>query len=135
AGPSAVARALGRVPSGLFIVTTQHAGRPAGFLASFVMQASFEPPTVMVAVARERPALADLRREGRFAVSVLDERSRRAMAAFLKRLPEGVTPFERISLTSTGSGLPVIEEALAWIECRVAGEHDAGDHVVVFGEV
>lgn len=130
-----LARALGRIPSGLFIVTTLRAGRPEGLLGSFVMQASLAPPMLTVAVGQGRPFLADLRAAGRFAVSVLDARSRKAMAPFARRQPEGETPFEGLEIAHTASGLPVLAAALAWVECRVTGEHPAGDHVVLFGEV
>ncbi|MFO1011318.1 MAG: flavin reductase family protein [Planctomycetota bacterium] len=130
-----LARALGRIPSGLFIVTTVVDGRPAGFLASFVMQASLTPPIVSVAVGRDRPILADLRRAGAFAVSVLDVESRRAMSAFTRRLGDGETPFDRLALARTPAGLPALAESLAWFECLIVGEQAAGDGVLVLGEV
>src|SRR5207253_1110211 len=133
--PSQLARALGRIPSGLFIVTTVHDGRPAGFLGSLVMQTSFDPPLLSLAVGRERPVLADLRSSGRFALSVLDERSRRSMRPFVRRLPDGGSPFDEIATRTTPSGLLVVEEALAWFECTVRSEHASGDHVLLLGEV
>ena len=50
ASPDPLAQALGRIPSGLFLVTTELGGAPLGFLGSFVMQVGFDPPTVCVAV-------------------------------------------------------------------------------------
>lgn len=130
-----LARALGRIPSGLFIVTTVVDGRPQGFLASFVMQASLAPPVISVAIGRDRPILADLRRSGLFAVSILDAESRKTMAAFTRRLADGETPFDRLPIEHTPGGLPVLAEALAWIECRHMSEHPAGDSLLVCGEV
>ncbi len=135
ADPQPLARALGRIPSGLFIVTTVADGVPQGFLASFVMQSSFAPPMLTVAIGRDRPILAELRRAGRFAISILDASSRRAMSAFTRRLEDGETPFDRIVLGRTPSGVPVLAEALAWVECAHAGELPSGDHVLVLGEV
>lgn len=132
---SPIARALGRIPSGLFVVTTVRDGRPVGFLGSFVMQMGFAPPTVCVGVAKERAQLADLRRAGRFALSILDPRSRGLMTPFLRKLQGDESPFEGLSLASTRAGSPVLADALAWVDCRITGEHATGDHVVVFGEV
>ncbi|MBK7878719.1 MAG: flavin reductase family protein [Planctomycetes bacterium] len=133
--PDPLARALGRIPSGLYIVTTLVDGQPQGFLASFVMQASLAPPIVSVSVGRDRPILAELRRSGRFAVSILDADSKKSMAAFTRRLGAGESPFDRLQVATTPAGLPVLAEALAWFECRLASEHATGDSVIVFGEV
>jgi 3-hydroxy-9,10-secoandrosta-1,3,5(10)-triene-9,17-dione monooxygenase reductase component len=130
-----IARALGRIPSGLYIVTTVEDGRPIGFLGSFVQQLGFDPPVVCVAVAKNRPHLAHIEGHGGFALSVLDEASQGAKSAFLRRLPEGVTPFDGLRVGPTATGRPVLLEALAWVDCRLTGKHDVGDHVVVFGTV
>ena len=132
---SPIARALGRIPSGLYIVTTMHDGRPTGFLGSFVMQMGFAPPTVCVAVGKERPHLADIRASRRFALSILDPKSRPLMGTFLKKLPAGKNPLDDLKLLGTPSGMPVLADALAWLECRTSGEHATSDHIVVFGEV
>ena len=132
---SPIARALGRVPSGLFIVTTSREGRPSGFLGSFVMQMGFEPPVVCVAVGKSRPQLADIRASGRFAISILDAKSRGLMAPFVRKLDAGESPFDGLKMSQTPAGTPVLSDALAWVECRVQGEHTTGDHVAIFGEV
>ena len=135
AAASPVARALGRIPSGLFIVTTTRDDRPIGFLGSLVMQMGFAPPTVAVAVGRDRPHLADMRQSGRFALSILDAASRGLMTPFLRKLTPGATPFDGLTVAKTAAGTPVLGGALAWLDCRITGEHATGDHVVVFGEV
>ena len=132
---SPLARALGRIPSGLFVVTTRHEGRSSGFLGSFVMQAGFEPPMLTVAVGRDRPQLDEIRSSGRFAVSVLDPATRGLMAPFLRRPAAPATPFDGLALGTSAAGSPILTEALAWIDCRLAGEHPSGDHVVLFGEI
>ena len=132
---SPLARALGRIPSGLFIVTTLAEGGPTGFLGSFVMQVGFEPPIVSVAIGRDRSHLGAIRARGGFAVSILDPASRSSMASFLKKPAPGRTPFDDLKILSAPSGLPVLANALGWLDCRFHGEHALPDHVVVFGEV
>jgi flavin reductase (DIM6/NTAB) family NADH-FMN oxidoreductase RutF len=129
-----LSRALGRIPSGLYVVTTVADGAPLGFLGSFVQQVGFEPPTLVVAVGRERPHLEAIRSFGWFALSVLDPASKGLMAPFFRSLPPGQSPFDDVATATTPEGLATLADALAWIECRVLGEHPAGDHVVVFGE-
>jgi flavin reductase (DIM6/NTAB) family NADH-FMN oxidoreductase RutF len=133
--PSPLAQALGRIPTGLFVVTTLHDGRPLGFVGSFLMQAGFEPPTVSLAIARGREHLGAIRTSGRFAVSVLDGASQGLMGPFFRRHEPGRSAFDVVETRSSPGGLPVLGQALAWLECRFAGEHATGDHVVVFGTV
>lgn len=132
---STIARALGRIPSGLFVVTTLHDSDPIGFVGSFLMQMGFEPPTVCLAVGKTRPHLEDLRRSGHFAITILDKASAGVMAPFFKKQPDGKSPFAGLNVLSTPVGSPVLGEGLAWLACRVVGEHPTGDHVAVFGEV
>jgi flavin reductase (DIM6/NTAB) family NADH-FMN oxidoreductase RutF len=132
---SQIALALGRIPTGLYIVTTIAAGRPIGFVGSLLVQVGFEPPTVCVAIAKDRGHLAAVRAAGSFGVSVLDPASDKLMGRFFKRYPPESGPFDGLAHARAKAGSPVLDEALAWIECRVTGEHETGDHVVVFGEV
>lgn len=134
-GPSSLALALGRIPTGLYIVTTLHEGRPLGFVGSFLMQVGIRPPVVSVAIAKNREHLPAIRVHGRFGISVLDGASQKLMAAFFKRHEPGRSAFDHVEHRPSPSGLPTLAGALAWLDCRVSGEHATGDHVVVFGEV
>jgi len=131
--PSPVARALGRLPSGVYVVTTLRAGAPVAFVGSFVQQVAFEPPTIVLAVARDRLQLPDLRATGRFALSIVGAGDQALMSPFLKQGAAGVSPFEKLAVARTSSGLTVLENALAWIDCRLSDERVAGDHTVLFG--
>jgi len=131
--PSPLALALGRIPSGLYVVTTLRDEKPLGFVGSFVMQAGFEPPTVSVAIASGREHLGAIRAHGRFTLSVLDAQSRGLMGAFFRRPEPGRSPYDGIAVGTSPGGLPYLADALAWLECRFSGEHPSGDHVGVFG--
>jgi flavin reductase (DIM6/NTAB) family NADH-FMN oxidoreductase RutF len=134
APPSPLARALGKIPSGLYILTTQGDGQPLGFVASLVMQTGFAPPTLCVAIGKDRPHLAAIQKNGRFALSILDSASNSLMAPFFKRFPEGTSPFTGLATTLTPAGSIVFTEALGWIDCRLHSLHDTPDHTVVFAE-
>src|SRR5687768_13076480 len=69
AGLSGLGQALGRVPSGLYILTARHDGKATGMLASWVQQAGFDPPMVTVAVNRDRYVGDWITRSGRFALN------------------------------------------------------------------
>lgn len=133
--PTPLARALGRIPTGLYVVSTLNgSGRPLGFLGSFLMQVGFEPPVLCLAIAKGRAHLDAVRVSRVLAVSVLDGESKGLMGGFFRPAPDGASPFDSLETKRAPSGAPVLSGSLAWLDLRYAGEHDAGDHVVVFGE-
>lgn len=129
-----LARALGRIPAGLFVVTTIGPDGPMGFVASLVQQFGFDPPTVAVAVGKGRDHLQAIREGRRFAVSIVDDASKHLMAPFFGKHPEGGTPFDALESHEV-DGAVVLSDALAWLVCELRGEYATGDHTVVFGEV
>jgi flavin reductase (DIM6/NTAB) family NADH-FMN oxidoreductase RutF len=133
--PTPLARALGRVPTGLFLVSVGTPAGPVGFIGSFVVQVGLDPPTLCVAVGKGRGQLTALRAAGRFGVSILDRQSQEVMGRFFGRVPAGQSPFDGLALERAPGGTPVLAGALAWLECALEGEHETGDHVVVFGRV
>jgi flavin reductase (DIM6/NTAB) family NADH-FMN oxidoreductase RutF len=130
-----LAAALGRIPTGLYVVTTLKDGRPLGFVASFVMQTGLEPPRVCVAVGKGRDHLEAMRQTGSFTISILDGGSSGLMGTFFKPAPEGQTHYDALETALAPSGIPVLSGSLAWMDCKVSGEFNGGDHIVVFGEV
>jgi flavin reductase (DIM6/NTAB) family NADH-FMN oxidoreductase RutF len=130
-----VALALGRLPTGLYLVTTLTEGGPVGFVGSFVMQVGLEPPAVCVAIGRGRGQLTAVRATGHFGLSILDAASQGLMNRFFRKYGPGQGPFDGLELGAGPAGTPYLKEALAWLECHVQGEHETADHVVVFGEV
>ena len=132
-----LAAALGRIPSGLFIVTWRAGDADRGMLASWVMQAGFEPPMVSVAVGTSRDLLGVVRAGGAFAVNVLADSQRSLLARFGKPPADGEDPFAGLALDRTPAGLAVFAESAAWMECRAAGEAAAAgaDHVLVLGRI
>jgi len=133
--PGPIAQALGRIPCGLYIVSTSQDGTPLGFVGSLLIQTGFEPPTVCVAIGKGRAALDAVRASGSFAVSILDADSQKLMGPFFKPVENGATPFDGLATETAPSGSLVLTESLAWLDCKLTGEHELGDHVVVFGEV
>jgi len=133
----ALGAALGRIPSGLFVLALRDArGAPAGMLLSWVQQASFEPPLVTFALGRNRPLRELLDREGRFSISILAKEDRGLAGVFARTAePEGKGPFDQIAVASTRSGLPYLAGALAYVEGRVRQRVPSGDHVLYFGEI
>jgi flavin reductase (DIM6/NTAB) family NADH-FMN oxidoreductase RutF len=130
-----LAAALGRVASGLFVVTVRRGSDETGMLASWVQQCSFEPPQLSVAIRRDREVNAWLTPETAFTVNVLDDTQTDMIVHFGRGFALDEPAFVGLDVGRPGGAPPVLQEALAYLECRVAGRIAAGDHDVVIGRV
>lgn len=138
--PAPLALALGRIPSGLFVVTWRDGEQDRGMLASWVMQAGFEPPTVTIAVAPGRGLLAAIEAGTPFVINVLADNQRSLLARFGKPTAVGEDPFAGLAVSRAGCGAAALADAAAWLECAAVSQtagSDAvpGDHVVVLAQV
>src|SRR5262245_54074056 len=131
----ALAAALGRVPSGLFVLTVRQGDQETGMLASWVQQCSFDPPQVSVAVQRGRYVYGLLADGAAFAVNVLAAGQTDLLKHFGKGFGPGEPAFTGLAVDRTPTGVAVLTAALAHLDCRVAGRFAAGDHDLVIGEV
>lgn len=127
--------ALGRIPSGLFILTVAADGRETGMLASWVQQCSFSPPRVSAAVAKDRWVLPALTDGTPFVINVIGEGEKKLVAHFGKGFAPEQPAFDGVEVTRPAAGAPVLTAAHAHIACEVTGRHEVGDHVLVIGTV
>ncbi|GAB4161715.1 MAG: hypothetical protein Fur0037_28270 [Planctomycetota bacterium] len=132
---SRIREAVGRVPSGLFILSSGTGGDASGALVSWVQQAGFEPLAVTVAVRADRDIGAVIERTGGFCLSVLAEGDRDLLARFAKGAASGEEPLLGIehSFSSVGGARPA--PARIWMGCRLLGHQRWSDHVIYCGEV
>ena len=130
-------RAIGKIPSGVYVLCARAAdGTHTAMLASWVQQASFSPPTVSVAMAKDRPAYDVIRRAGAFALSILADGDTHFMKKYARGVPPGQDPFDGVRTNTTPAGQPYLADALAWIECRLAKTLEFGaDHDILIGQV
>jgi 3-hydroxy-9,10-secoandrosta-1,3,5(10)-triene-9,17-dione monooxygenase reductase component len=132
-----IGRALGRVPSGVYILTATHEGQPLAMMASWVQQAAFHPPSVTVGVAKGRPVGDALRAPGAtFGLSVVGEGETSLMKKYARGIPPGADPFDGVLTRRAEHGTTIFADALAYLECRVTKFVDFGaDHDLVIAEV
>jgi len=129
-------KALGRLSSGLYILTTHQGNLSSAMLASWVAQASFKPLGVTVAVARDRAIESLLHIGDRFVLNVLEEGNYQSlMKHFLKRFPPGADRFEGIRTYPATNGSPILADALAYMECKVTRRIECGDHWLIYSTV
>ena len=131
--------ALGRVVGSLCVLTTVKGSGESqlsgAMVASWVSQASFSPPGLTVAVAKDRAVEALLHVGDGFALNVLAAgRENGAMKQFLQPFAPGADRFAGLELEHTPTGQPVLPEALAWMECTVKQRMECGDHWLLYAE-
>lgn len=131
----AIGKALGRIASGVFIVTVNEGGQPGGMLATWVCQASFHPPMVSVAVNKERAILAALKPGSPLTINVLAKGNNDIFKAFAKPQEPGTDRFAGLPLAATQNNCPAFEAAVSYLECQVESLADAGDHVLAVVQV
>ena len=129
------AEALGRVPSGLSVLTARRGERASGMLASWVQQAGFEPISVTVAVKAGRFLLDWIAESGRFALAQLREGDRALLKHFARGFEPEADAFEGLDLLDNPVGGPVPASALSWLDLELVGNFDAGDHRLLLGRV
>ncbi|MEY3545407.1 MAG: hypothetical protein RLZZ247_1564 [Cyanobacteriota bacterium] len=132
--------ALGRVVGSLCVLTTVKGSGEhqlsGAMVASWVSQASFTPPGLTVAVAKDRAVEALLHVGDAFALNVLASgRETAPMKQFLQPFAPGADRFAGLELEHSPGGLPVLPEALAWLECTVKQRMECGDHWLLYAEV
>jgi len=134
-------KALGRLSGGLYVVTASQgengSRRRSAMVASWVSQASFSPPGLTIAVAKDR-AIETLMQVGdRFVLNVLrDDNHQPLLRHFLKRFPPGADRFAGVNtLEGVAAGGPVLGDALAYLSCRVDQRLEGPDHWIIYAVV
>ncbi|MCP9841460.1 diflavin flavoprotein [Synechococcus sp. J7-Johnson] len=130
-------KALGRLSGGLYIVTARQGERSSAMVASWVSQASFDPPGLSIAVAKDRAIEALMQVGDRFVLNILrDDNHQELLRHFLRRFPPGADRFAGVStLDGVSAGGPVLGNALAYLGCRVAQRMEGPDHWIIYAEV
>lgn len=144
-----VAEAMHQMPYGVYAIGSVDERGPNVMVADWVMQVSFEPRLVAVVLERDSSTLGRIRAAGCFSVNLLTaepDSLRMAMQFVQPADPSkvegrsGVAAMQRsklggIEYTCTSRGLPLLTDALMWLECEVEQMSDIGDHVLVVGRV
>lgn len=132
-----IAPILGKTPSGVFILTANDGeGNETGMLASWVQQASFEPPIVSVAVNTKRYLNDWLQKTQVAAVSLVGKSK---SGSFFKQFGKGFDPvvpaFDGIEITRGTTGVPLLADALGSLEGTIIQSIETGDHTIFFLQI
>lgn len=128
-------QAIGRLASGVFIVTLQQSADKHGVMATWVNQAAFEPPSITAAFNKERHFLQFLDKDVVFTVNVLSNKNMDIFKAFARPGKENDDRFDGLELLPGTSAGPVFANVVAYLNCQVRQLVDAGDHMLSLATV
>jgi 3-hydroxy-9,10-secoandrosta-1,3,5(10)-triene-9,17-dione monooxygenase reductase component len=121
---------LGHFATGVVAITAVDPtnGAPTGLAANAFTSVSLDPPLIAFCVAHTSTTWPKLRAAGLLGVNMLTTDQHAVCQQFATR---GAEKFRGLRWSPSPGGAPLLDDALAWIECEIEAEHPAGDHVIV----
>lgn len=128
-------RILGHMATGVAVVAAADPGGalPRGLTANAIAAVSLDPPLVLACVDRAADTHDCIERADTFAISILSADDETLARRFAEYPSE--RKFTGVAYRGEATGAPVLDEALAWVDCRVWAAYDGGDHTIFVGEV
>ncbi len=123
---------LGSFCTGVVAVTGMDNGQPVGFAAQSFTSVSLDPPLVAVCPGKGSTSWPRIRAGGCFCINILGEDQRTICDTFART---GIDKFAEFGWRTGVTGAPILERVIAYIDCRLEVEHDAGDHTIAVGRV
>lgn len=133
--PSTFRNVLAQWPSGVTVVTTLVDGVRHGMTASSFSSVSLDPPLVSVCLERRLYSHELIAASGVFGVNVLAKDQAEVARRFAGMVPDLPDRFAGETWTTAHTGVPLLDSALGWLDCRVVHEYPGGDHTIFVGEV
>ena len=121
---------MGQFCTGVVIVTGVQAGKLVGFAAQSFVSLSLEPPLVAVCPGKASTSWPRIRASGHFCINILADDQQEVSDVFAQ-----TGKAADVAWATRRTGAPILDGAMAYVECSLAAEHDAGDHTVAVGEV
>ena len=120
---------------GLYAVTARHGDDENAFTANWLTQVSFDPPMLALSVESSSHSIGLIRASGVFTVNVLPSGDREVAGDLGKRWEKAPTKLAQVPHHTGPNGCAILDQALAYVECRVEGSVPAGDSTVFIARI
>jgi 3-hydroxy-9,10-secoandrosta-1,3,5(10)-triene-9,17-dione monooxygenase reductase component len=130
--PAALRTVLGHFATGVAIITALDGEDPVGMACNSFTSVSLEPQLVLFCAAKSSTTWPRIQAARKWAANILSEESEEVCRLFAQK---GADRFAHIAYSTGRTGAPVLEAAIAFVDCETIAEHDAGDHIIVVGRV
>ena len=129
-------RVMWKMPTGLFVIGSRAGDRRNLMTANLVVQVSHDPKLVAVSVEKDAVTNALIKEGGVFVVNVIDREDRAIVRKFTKPVEQdGEQSLNGFAVHDGRTGAPILDQALAYIECEVRNTVELGSHTLFLGEV
>jgi 3-hydroxy-9,10-secoandrosta-1,3,5(10)-triene-9,17-dione monooxygenase reductase component len=126
---------LGNFGTGVTVVTASTPSGPLGFTCQTFVSLSLNPPLISFCPARTSQTWPAIREIGRFTVNILADAHGGLSDNFARPGGPTVDKFGGVAFGTSPSGGPLLQGALAWVDCTLRAEYDGGDHTIVVANV
>jgi flavin reductase (DIM6/NTAB) family NADH-FMN oxidoreductase RutF len=123
---------LGHYATGIVVITGVLDGVPAGLTCQSFVSLSLDPALVAFAPNKQSQSWQRIAESGAFCANVLTEDQEDISRVFAT---SGADKFRGVGWRPAKTGSPILQDVLAYIDCRIAARHDAGDHEIIVGRV
>jgi len=124
---------MGHFVTGVTVITTRDIdGKPFGLTANAFSSLSLEPPLVLICVDKKVDCYACFEGSQVFAVNFLSEEQEHLSRRFATK---GIEKFDGVPYKTGECGIPLLEGAMGYIECKLISGYDGGDHTIYVGEI
>ncbi len=125
-------QAFGTFATGVTIVTAINDDNPVGMVVNSFSSVSLDPPMALFCAAKSSDTWKEIQAAGHFAVNVLPLDMQPVSAQFVGPAPQR---YDGVDWHAEVTGAPILDDAMAYLDCDITHEYDGGDHVIVVGTV
>ena len=125
--------AFGQMTYGIYVLTTKLDDAVNGMIASWVTQVSYDPPLIMAAVHPNRYSHDMIVTTRSFGLHIIDQSQKDLLKRF--KGPDPKEKFTGLDWMTGKTGVPILNDCLAWFELEVIEQHQPGNHTVFIGNV
>ena len=130
--PAAIRTVLGHFATGVAIITALDGDEPVGMACNSFTSVSLDPPLVLFCAAKASSTWPRIQAAKQWAANILSEEGEEICRLFAQK---GADRFSHMAYTNGRTGAPILDDAIAVVDCETIAEHDAGDHLIVVGRV
>ncbi len=129
-----IEQAVGRIVGSLCVVSAKQGEVATGMLTDWVSQATFNPPGITISIGKERAIESLLYPGAHLVLNILAE-GKQLRKHFQRNFAPGENRFQDLETTASSYGAPILNDALAYLECTVDSRLECGDHWVIYAVV
>ncbi|MGD1872927.1 MAG: diflavin flavoprotein [Mastigocoleus sp.] len=131
-----VEQAVGRIVGSVCVITAKHGEVSTGMMGAWVSQATFNPPGITIAIAKDRAIETLMHPGGKLVLNIIAEGNHQDyMKHFRQSFAPGADRFVNFTTTEAENGCLILADALAYLECTVDKRMECGDHWVIYAIV